>query len=78
MEGFCFRNPSFKRVGWVLHGQDHGGDLSVKPHGELGDSGEFVFELRLRGEVLEVVDIFLESIVGGPVFVLSWSLDEFG
>ena len=78
MEGLRFCNPPFQRVGWVLHGQDHGGDLSVEPHGELGDGGEFVFELRLCGEIFEVVDIFLEPVVGGPVFILSWSLDEVG
>ena len=61
-----------------MHGQNHCGDLSVEPHGELGDSGEFVFKLHLCGKVLEVIDIFLEPIVRGPIFILSWSLDEFG
>ena len=78
MEGLCFRNPPFQRVRWVLHGQDHGRDLSVEPHGELGDGGEFVFELCFCGKILEVVDIFLEPVVGGPVFILSRSLDEVG
>ena len=61
-----------------MHGQDHGGDLSVEPHGELGDHREFVFKLCLRDEVLEVIDIFLEPIVRGSILVLSWFLDEFG
>ena len=61
-----------------MHGQDHGGDLSVEPHGELGDCRELVFELCLRGEVLEIIDILLEPIVRGSILVLSWSLDEFG
>ena len=78
MEGFCFRNPSFKRIRWGLHGQDHSGDLSIEPHGELGDCRELVFELHLCGEVLEVIDILLESIVRGSILVFSWLLDEFG
>ena len=78
MEGFCFRNPSFERVGWVLHGQDHGGDLSVEPHGELGDCHELVLKLHLCGKVLEVIDILLEPVVRGSILVFSWSLDKFG
>ena len=45
--------------------------MSVEPHRELGDSCEFVFKLRFCGEVLEVIDIFLEPIVRGSILVLS-------
>ena len=78
MEGFSFRNPSFKRVGRVLHGQDHGRELSVKSHGELGDCREFILKLRLCSEVFEVIDVLLEPVVRGSIFIFSWSLDEVG
>ena len=78
MKGLCFRDPFFQSVGGVLHGQDHCGDLSVKSHGELSDGHEFVFKLSLGGEIFEVVNKVLKSVIWGSVFVLSRFLDEFG
>ena len=77
MKGFCFRNPLFQGVGWVLHGEDHGGDLSIKSHGKLSHHSKFVFKLGLGSEVFELIDEVLESIIWSPVFVLSGFLDEF-
>ena len=61
-----------------MHGQDHSGDLLVKPCGELSDCHEFVFKLSLGGEVFELINEVLESIIWGSIFVLSGFLDEFG
>ena len=78
MESLCFCNPFFQHVRWVLHGQNHGGNLSVKSHGELSNSGEFILELGFGGKVFEFVDEFLESVVWSAILVLSWFLNEFG
>ena len=59
MENFCLRNPLFKSVRWVRHGQDHGRDLSIKSHGELGHCCKFVFKLGFSSEVFKVIDILL-------------------
>ena len=78
MKHLGLRDPFFQSVRRVLHGQNHGRDLSVKSSGELSDGREFVFELSFGGEVFEVVNKLLESIVWSSVFILSWFLDELG
>ena len=78
MKCFGLRNPFFQGVGRVLHGQNHGRDLLVKSSGELSDGREFVFELGFGGEVFEVINKFLESIIWSSVFILSRFLDESG
>ena len=52
--------------------------MSVKSSGELSNGCEFVFELSFGGEVFEVVNEFLESIIWRSVFILSWFLDKLG
>ena len=44
----------------------------------MSDSGKLVLKLSLGGQVFEPVDIFLESIVGGPVLILAGFLEESG
>ena len=61
-----------------MHRQDHGGDLSIESRRELCDRRKFVLELGFGGEVLELVDKVLESIVWSSIFILSRFLDEFG
>ena len=78
MKRLGLRDPFFQSVGRVLHGQNHSGDLSVKSSGELSDGCEFVFELSFGGEVLEVINKLLESIIWSSVFILCRLLDEFG
>ena len=64
LEEFGFLYPRFESVWWRSHGQDHGGDLFVKACQEVGDGCELVLKLHLGSEVLELIDIVLESIVG--------------
>ena len=61
-----------------MHGQDHGGDLSVESSGELSDGCELVFELSFGGEVFEFINKLLEPIVWSSIFILPGFLDEFG
>lgn len=44
----------------------------------MSDSGEFVFILGFSGEVFRLVDVFLEPVVGGSIFIFSWFLIELG
>ena len=78
MKCLGLRNPFLQSVGRILHGQNHSGDLSVKSSGELSNGRELVFELSLGGEVFELINEVLESIIWGSVFVLSGFLDKFG
>ena len=45
-----------------MHGQDHGGDLLIESHGELGDCCEFVLKLGFGGEVFEVIDVLFVTV----------------
>ena len=78
MESFGFRYPFLKGIRRILHGQDHHQDLSVESHGELGDSHELVFKLGLGGKVFEVIDVLLESVIWGSVFIFPRFLDKLG
>ena len=78
MEELCFLNPSRKVIRWRCHRQDHGGDLTIKSHRELGYRGEFVFEAGLGCEIFKLVDVLLKPVIRSSIFVLSWPLDKFG
>ena len=45
------------------HGENHGGELLVKSKGELVDEGNVISDSCFRSKILEVSDVFLESIV---------------
>ena len=76
LEEFGFLYPFFEGVCWRSHGQDHGGDLFVEAHREVGDVCEFVFKLRLGSEVLKLINVVLESIIGSSIFVFAWFLKK--
>ena len=75
LEEFGFLYPFFKGVWQSGHEQDHGGDLFVKTCRKVGDGHEFVFKLRFGSEVLKLIDIVLESIVGSSILVFAWFLE---
>ena len=52
--------------------------MSVQSSRELDYGGEFVLKLSFGHKVFEFVDVFLESVVGGSVFILCWFLDKSG
>ena len=45
------------------HGKNHGSELLVKSKGKLVNEGNVVSDTCFRGEVLEVGDVLLESVV---------------
>ena len=73
----AFSIHSFSVVGMVDMGKVHGGDLLVDSKGEMIDEGGFIQDSGFGGEVLEVGDEFLETIVEGPIFLLEGLLNEF-
>ena len=52
--------------------------MFVETSGEVSDGHEFVFKLCFGSKVFELIDVLLESIIGGPVFILSQSLEKSG
>ena len=54
----------------------YGGDLFIKAHQEVGDGCKFVLKLHLGSEVLKLVNVVLESIVGSSVFIFAWFLEK--
>ena len=44
----------------------------------MGDGGELIFELSLSGQVFELIDILLEPVIGGSIFILVQFLKESG
>ena len=44
----------------------------------MSDGREFVFKLSFGSKVFELIDVILESIIGGPIFILSWCLEKSG
>ena len=76
MEGFGLLDPFMDSGGDGGHGKDHGGNSLVNPQGELVDEGNVVSDSSFAGEVLEVGDILLETIISGFVGVVNGLLDE--
>ena len=60
------------------HGEDHSGKLLVKSWGELVDEGDVVGDTCFRSKVLEIGDVFLESIVHDAVRAFEQFLSELG
>ena len=78
MEGFGLLDPFVDSGGDGGHGKDHGGNALVNPQEELVDEGNVVGDSSLAGEVLEVGDILLETIISGSVGAANGLLDELG
>ena len=78
MEGFGFLDPFIDSGGDGGHGKDHSGNSLVNPQGELVDEGNVVSDSSLAGEVLEVGDILLETIISGSVEAANGLLNELG
>ena len=76
MEGFGLLDPFVDSGGDGGHGKDHGGNSLVNPQGELVNEDNVIGDSSLAGEVLEVGDILLETIVSGSIGVANGLLDE--
>ena len=76
LEEFGFLYLFFEGVWWSGHGQDHGGDLFVKTCRRVGDGREFDFKLCFGSEVLKLINIVLESIIGSSILVFAQFLEE--
>ena len=71
VEDFSLINPPFDRSEDGGHRKDHAGDLLIQSERELANEGEFLLHSGLHGEVLEVGDVLLESVVGFSILLLE-------
>ena len=78
MECLGFFNPFIDGGGDDRYGKDHCDDLLINPQGELVNEGDVISDSSFAGEVLEVSDVLLESIVCNPIEVADGLLNEFG
>ena len=78
MEHFGFFDPFVDGGGDDRHGKDHCGDSLINPQGELVNEGDVVSDSSFAGEVLEVGDVLLKSIICDSIRVVDGLLDEFG
>ena len=78
VEHLCFLNPVVDGDGDKGHGKDHSGNTLVYAKGKLIDECDVVGDSGLACKVLEVSDVFLESIVSGSIKEAGGLLDELG
>ena len=78
MEYLGFFNPVINCGGDGGHGENHSGDTLVYTKGELINESNNVSDGSFAGMVLEVCDVFLESIVNSSIRKVGRFLDKFG
>ena len=78
MEDFGLFDPLLTSGGDRRHGEYHGGEALVEPQGELVNKRVVVGDTSFTGEILELSDIGLESIVEGSVGFLNRFLYQAG
>ena len=78
VEGFGLLNPVIDHGGDGGHREDHGGNPLVYFKGELVDQSDVIGDHSLTCKVLEIGDVFLESIISGSVREAGGLLDELG
>ena len=78
VECLGFFSPFIDGGGDDRHGKDHCGNLLINLQGELVNESDVVSDSCFAGEVLEVSDILLESIVCNSIGAVNGLLDEFG
>ena len=78
MECFVFFDLFIDGGGDGRHGKDHCGDSLINPQGELVNEGDVICDSSFAGEVLEIGDVLLESIICDPIRTADGLLDEFG
>ena len=64
-------DPPFDSSGDGEHGEDHVSNLLIQSKRELANEGELLLHSGLHGEILEVSDVLLESIVGVTILLLE-------
>ena len=77
MESLGFFDPFINSGRDGGHGEDYSGDLLINLQRELIDEGNVVHDSSLAGEILEVCDVLLETIIGGSIGEASGFLDKF-
>ena len=75
MERLGSVNPIFDGGGDGRHRKDHSGNLLVQSERELVNKGDVVGDSCFTGEILEVGDVLLETIVKGSVRAFDESLN---
>ena len=78
MKNLCLFNPGGNHGRNGGHGKGHGGDLLVKSKRKLINEGDLVSDPCSGGEILEVGDVLLESVIGDPIGVFERFLGELG
>ena len=71
VENLSLIDPSFDCSKDGRHGKDHTGNFLIKSERELANEGELLFHSRLHGEILEVGDVLLESIIGFSILLFE-------
>ena len=75
MERLGFVNPIFDGGGDGRHRKDHSGNPLVQSKRELVNKGDVVSDSCFTGEILEVSDVLLETIVKGSIRAFDGSLN---
>ena len=78
MEGFGLLNPVVNHGGDRGHREDHGGNSLVYSKGELVNQDDVISDHSLACQVLEISDVFLESVIDGSIREAGGLLDKLG
>ena len=71
VKDFRLIDPPFDSSGDRGHEEDHISNLLIQSKRELANEGELLLHSRLHGEILEVGDVLLESIIGVHILLLE-------
>ena len=71
VEDLCLIDPPFDHNRDGRHGKDHISNLLIHSERELANEGELLLHSGLHGEILEVGDVLLESVIGLSIFSLN-------
>ena len=78
MEDLGLLNPVIDCGGNRGHRKNHGGNSLVYSERELVDQGDVIGDHGFVRKVLEISDVFLESIINGSIREVGSLLDELG
>ena len=69
-------DPPFDSSGDGGHGEDHISNFLIQCERELANEGELLLHSGLHGEILEVSDVLLETVIDVTILLLEGLLSE--